>query len=368
VPVRVVHISDCYLPRLGGIEVQVQGLARQQCQRGDEVHVITATGGTVHLDEGVLIHRFVAKLPFDLPIHPRAKKLIKRKLAELQPDVVHVHMGAVSLFAWAGIAASAELRIPSLTTVHSMWAPWTKRMYSVLRLVNRWDQSTQLAAVSDACAQLVRAATRQKVLITPNGVDLEMWRGGLQVDEIHQPLRLVSATRFSPRKRVMPLLKMMKQLHDSFGSRAPHLTIAGSGPQFTAAQKFVAHNNLQFQVELLGRLARTELKDLFAQSDAFIQLSELESFGLAAIEARAVGLPVFGRSGNGLAEYVQHRESGYLEDSDAAVKARIVECMHNPDELMALKKASVGTPPHHGWEFALAGVASGYRAAIEHLR
>ncbi|MEY4348221.1 MAG: hypothetical protein RIS43_640 [Actinomycetota bacterium] len=365
---RIVHISDCYLPRLGGIEVQVQGLARQQKVRGDEVHVITATRGETLDDHGVTIHRIAMRIPFDLPIHTQGKRQIRARLRELQPDVVHIHMGAVSQFAWAGIAACAELEIPSLTTVHSMWAPWTKRLYSLLRYINRWDQSTQLSAVSNACATLVSKATHQKVLIASNGVDLEMWRGGLDVHTSHQPMRLVSATRFSPRKRVLPLLKLMHKLHHAFGTRTPHLTIAGSGPQFAAAQKFIERNNLQSVVTLVGRLDRAALKELFTNSDAFIQLSELESFGLAAIEARAVGLPVFGRTGNGLSEFVVHRESGYLEDSDAAISARIVECLQNPEQLVALKTASLATPPHHTWDFALTQVASGYDAAIKHLR
>lgn len=370
---RIVHISDCYLPRLGGIEVQVAGLARQQAARGHDVHVITATRPLPHLapeanDGGVTVHRVTARVPFDLPLHPRAKKNIRAKLVALQPDVVHIHMGAVSQFAWAGIAASAELAIPSLTTVHSMWARWTQVMYRIIRLFNRWDSGTQLAAVSHAASALVQQATRHEVLVTVNGVDLDAWRGGIDLDVKNSRIQLVSATRFAPRKRVMQLLKLMNELHQQFGERCPQLVIAGNGSQFIDAQQYVSRNKLESVITLAGRVKRDELKSLFANSDAFIQLSELEAFGLAATEARAVGLPVFGRAGNGFSEFVEHGVTGYLESSDAGVKARLIELIQDPAVLARLKAASAGNPPQQDWNFALQQVDDCYQRAISRLR
>jgi glycosyltransferase involved in cell wall biosynthesis len=348
-------------------------VARQQAARGHDVHVITATRPLPHMtpeatEHGVTVHRITARVPFDLPIHPFAKRLIAERLEALKPDVVHIHMGAVSQFAWAGIAAASSLKIPSLTTVHSMWAAWTRVMYSVLRIINRWDSKTQLAAVSHAAAELVAKATSYEVLVTVNGVDLDAWRGGLDVTTAHQQIRLASATRFSPRKRVMQLLRMMKELHDQYGERTPHLSIAGNGSQFIEAQQFVSKNQLEAVITLSGRLDRESLKDLFAHSDAFIQLSELEAFGLAAIEARAVGLPVLGRADNGFSEFVEHGVSGYLETSDAGVKARIVELMQNPQRLAQLKSDSVAQPPLQDWNYALTQVENCYQRAISRLR
>ena len=370
---RIVHISDCYLPRLGGIEVQVSGLAQQQAARGHDVHVITATRPLPHVapqshEAGVTVHRVTARVPFDLPLHPRAKKNITEKLAALQPDVVHVHMGAVSQFAWAGIAASAKLAIPSLTTVHSMWARWTRVMYAIIRLFNRWDSGTQLAAVSHAAAALVQEATRHGVLVTVNGVDLDAWRGGLDLAAHHQRIQLASATRFAARKRVMQLLELINELHQQFGERCPQLVIAGNGSQFIEAQQFVVRNKLENVITLAGRMERDELKTLFVKSDAFIQLSELEAFGLAAIEARAVGLPVFGRAGNGFSEFVEHGVTGYLESSDAGVKARLIEFMQNPSGLARLKAASAANPPQQDWNYALQQVDDCYQRAISRLR
>ena len=68
----IVHVSDCYAPRTGGIESQVGDLASRQAAAGHEVHVLTATlgvagerGGVVDVEDGVHVHRLGARIPFD---------------------------------------------------------------------------------------------------------------------------------------------------------------------------------------------------------------------------------------------------------------------------------------------------------------
>jgi glycosyltransferase involved in cell wall biosynthesis len=100
--VRIVHLSDCYLPRLGGIEMQVRDLARRQLAAGHEVHVITTTPGAPGLTgpaeddgaDGVQVHRLAFPLPYELPVNPRANAGVRRVLSEHSFDVAHVHAGA----------------------------------------------------------------------------------------------------------------------------------------------------------------------------------------------------------------------------------------------------------------------------------
>ena len=66
-PLRIGLVSDCYVPRLGGIEMQVHDLARHLQAAGNEVVVITPTAGPAVMD-GVRVHRIdVPLLPFDIP-------------------------------------------------------------------------------------------------------------------------------------------------------------------------------------------------------------------------------------------------------------------------------------------------------------
>jgi hypothetical protein len=75
--VRIAHVSDCYAPRTGGIETQVAALATRQSLAGEDVRVITATPGHDAVFSGddvvdrITVHRLAARIPFELPIHPR---------------------------------------------------------------------------------------------------------------------------------------------------------------------------------------------------------------------------------------------------------------------------------------------------------
>src|SRR5690606_17873673 len=119
---RIVHVSDCFPPRVGGIETQVHDLAVEQARRGADVHVLTATadpalpgGGrravTTTVD-GVMVHRLASVVTFGLPFHPLEDLLLPPVLRALQPDVVHVHAGVVSPFAYAGARAARRAGLP----------------------------------------------------------------------------------------------------------------------------------------------------------------------------------------------------------------------------------------------------------------
>ncbi|HEY5553464.1 MAG TPA: glycosyltransferase, partial [Cellulomonas sp.] len=89
---RIVHVSDCFPPRTGGIESQVSDLAAQQALAGHEVHVLTATlgahgerGGAVENARGVQVHRLGTRSPFDLPVNPVQVRLLRAALDSLQP-------------------------------------------------------------------------------------------------------------------------------------------------------------------------------------------------------------------------------------------------------------------------------------------
>ena len=168
---------------------------------------------------------------------------------------------------------------------------------------------------------------------------------------------------FAPRKRVFALIEIAQRLHLMAGQRCPRFTLAGDGPALARARKKVQQLGLESVVALPGRLTRDALADLYATADAYVQVSVRESFGLAAVEARAAGLPVIGRSGTGFAEFVSAGVDGFLESSDAAIQARIAQLVDEPVLLQRLRDRAASQSPRNTWSYATEQVELGYRRA-----
>jgi phosphatidylinositol alpha 1,6-mannosyltransferase len=353
---RIVHVSDCYPPRLGGIEVQVRSIALAQRDRGHEVTVITATPGPFPEDVGVNVVRLDAHLPFETPVHPRGVPLIREQLRRIQPDVVHVHAGVVSPFAWMGIAAAQEW--PTVVTVHSMWGPVQQRAF---KWALRGDHRFVLTAVSAVAAQRVQAATNMPVLVTPNAIDATDWRA--LAPQAHDGAHIVAALRFAPRKRALALLRILRDAHALLPADAKvRVTIAGDGPLMSKMRASVMDQGMDW-VNLPGRIRREDLPALYASADIFVQPTIAESFGLAALEARAAGLAVVGRAGSGLSEFVMDGLNGYLCADDAAMSASIAQLVRDPLLLQRLVSFNRMSPPTHTWTYALAALEVAYGEA-----
>ncbi|KGM09546.1 glycosyltransferase, partial [Cellulomonas carbonis] len=208
---RIIHVSDCYAPRTGGIESQVRDLARAQAAAGDEVHVLTATAGAdghggVEDDGGVAVHRLGARMPFDLPVNPAAPPQVRRLLAELRPDVVHVHAGVVSPFAFDGARVAVDAGAPVAITWHCMLDGVVPVMRTAVHRSGWATAPVALSAVSSAAAQRVRSVFGRDVAVVPDGVDLSAWqpdgaRGPDGDGDRTRPLRVVATMRLAPRKR-----------------------------------------------------------------------------------------------------------------------------------------------------------------------
>jgi glycosyltransferase involved in cell wall biosynthesis len=358
--VRVLHVADVYLPKLGGIEKQVSRLVEIQRLRGDFVAVATATAGSDQ--DGV--YRFSSKYSAGLPLNLTARKDLADLYKEFSPDVIHVHLGVFSQFSWLANRVANKMQIPTLVTVHSIWGPFAQLLYRRLLATQLTAKKTLVSAVSEAAAIQIKKVTNNEVAVSPNGVDLSHWQ--LAERTPHPDVfRLVTATRLAARKRVLPLLRSFRKLLKHFHTegRQVELHIAGTGISRNVLQLYVRLAGLQSNVIFHGRLNANELYELYQESDVFVQLSVREAFGLAAIEARATGLPVVGRSGNGFVEFITDEKDGFLEDSDEAAIQKIMTLITSP-EALRLVSENAKTRPGHGWDIASAKVQYLYEILV----
>ena len=364
---RIAHVSDCYLPRTGGIETQVRGLALAQAGRGDEPWVITATPGPgsqrAGLEEvdGIEVARLATHLPGDLPVHPRTRAGVRAILEALPADVAHVHVGAVSPFAWGALRALAELRMPTVVTVHSMWGPLSRSGYRAARsLLTR--PGVTVSAVSRIAAEPVEAALGVQVGVLPNAIDPAPWRQAAPVPRIPGLLRVVTVARLAPRKRVSALLRAVARAQVLTGPDATiDMTVIGDGPQRGVVERTARRQGVP--ARFTGRLPLEGIREVFATSDAFAQASVLESFGIAALEARTFGLPVVARAQAGTSEFIHEGVEGLLALDDEGLGSALALLARDPVLGEQLAAHNVAVPPEQTWDFACDRARALYAAA-----
>ena len=368
---RIVHVSDCYPPRTGGIESQVSDLARHQRSAGHQVHVFTATpgpggerSGAVDDDGGVQVHRLGARVPFDLPVNPAAAGVMRQLLRDLRPDVVHVHAGVVSPFAFDGARAATRLGVPTAVTWHCM----LDGVVTPLRLAAHaggWDRMpVALSAVSHAAAERVHRVFGARVAVMPNGLDLATWAPATGAPAVDGgPLRMVATMRLAPRKRASALVDLVAEAVAAVGAGAVHLDLVGDGPLRGRIEAQIQRLDLASVVTVHGRLTRSEIRELYADSAVFLAPAELEAFGIAALEARAAGLAVIARRGTGIEEFVRDEIDGLIVSGDGAMADAVVRLVRDRALLTAIRAHNRTKPPRFDWSDALPAAEAEYSRA-----
>jgi glycogen synthase len=375
--VKIALLSDCYLPRLGGIEVQVHDLATRLSRRGHEVVVFTATpgshgerGGFVDEVDGVPIHRLAIRLPFELPVNPLAPRLLHRRLTDGGFDVAHVHMGVVSPFAVDCARVTTRMGLPTAMTWHCMLGS-LEPVFRAAGYVGSWaSRGVAMSAVSAVAAEPLQrvVGARGVVNVMPNGIDVDRWArpgGPAPARDPDGTVRVVSAMRLAARKRPVPLLRTMARVR---GLVPPQigisLEILGDGPDRGRLERFVAAHGLGGWVSLPGRVAREELRERYAAADIYVAPAPLESFGIAALEARTVGLPVVGRWGSGVREFVRDGVNGFLAADDEAMADSIARLVMDDALRESMTSHNRGTPPEQSWDRILDCAEAEYGRAI----
>ncbi|WP_433265772.1 glycosyltransferase family 4 protein [Actinosynnema sp. CS-041913] len=355
----IIHVTDCFLPRLGGIEVQVAGLADAQRRAGERVHVVTATR---HAEQppGYAVHQVAMRLPWNLPVHPRAAGHLDRILGESRPEVVYAHVGAVSPFAWSGIRSALKLGLPTVAVVHSMWDPSVQRVYRWLDRLDGWTRRPLVwGAVSTAAADRMRTALPGvEVAVVPNGITPVLWRRGIPEQRPDDAVHVVSVGRLAPRKQPMHLLAVLREAQERVGNL--RATIVGAGPEMPAMRRYLRRHGMGW-VTLAGRLDREAIGRLLSGADVFVNPTVAEAFGLATLEARTAGVPVIARPGTGVADFVRHGVEGLLSDDLVDALARLAV---DREERQRIARHNRDTEPPCTWPRVLAALRACRERAV----
>jgi glycosyltransferase involved in cell wall biosynthesis len=368
--VKVALLSDCYLPRLGGIEVQVHDLARALTGAGHRVEVFTATGAAgggrdqrprVEAD-GLTVHRFDLGLPGGIPINPFVTGEVGRRLTAGGFDVAHVHRGVVSPFAVDMARVALGAGVPTAVTWHCV-LDGSAPIHRLLGYAGRWAaRGAALSAVSSMAAERVRR-------ILPPGVEVGVLNNGIDVAAWRRPaalapgpvFRVVAVQRLASRKRPRALTDVLRQARVALPSEvALEAVVVGDGPARAGLLREAAGMPW---LSVPGRLTRDDLRALLWTSHAFLSTTRLEAFGIAALEARTAGLPVIALRDNGIGDFVADGVNGLLAADDAGLADSLARLAGDDALRSRLTAYTLSTPPRQDWGSTVTATLAEYERA-----
>ena len=322
---RVALACDWFLPRQGGIELHLRDLALALRAAGADARIVTTTRGAEVID-GVPVHRVRTPLVpgGGFAFSPGVVGAVDRLIRDESFDVVHAHASVVSPVAFAAAIAARRAGLPSLVTFHSMLHRASFLLGASEALFGWSERGVVLSAVSSVVAeQVARWIPGANVGVLPNGLDTRFWRELPNAPPANE-IVFASAIRLSRKKRPMRLVRAFAEAARFVaGAPAMRLVVAGEGPERGATRRLADELGVGNRVELTGHLSRADLRALYARSHAFVLPSERESFGIAALEARAAGLPVIGMLSSGVRDFIRQGLDGLLARDDAELARHI---------------------------------------------
>lgn len=313
----------CY-PTYGGSGVVATELGKALAHKGHEVHFISyalpfrLTGFV----ENIYFHEVeMSRYPlFEFPLYSLAltSKMIEVATYE-NLDLLHVHYAiphATSAYlAKQILQEKSDIKI--ITTLHGTDITLVGLEPSFLHLTKfSIMKSDGVTAVSKYLKEktLTQYSMDKDIRVIPNFVDTNIYRK-TERPHLHCCVAnesekvMVHISNFRPVKRVPDTIRILEKVNKEVPTK---LILVGDGPDRSECERLARELGIANRVSFLGK--QEGLVEILNSADLFLLPSQSESFGLAALEAMACGLPVIATSVGGIPEVVDHNETGYIAE------------------------------------------------------
>lgn len=348
----------CY-PTYGGSGVVATELGIELAAGGHEVHFITYSQPfrLTGREEGIFYHEVpVSNYPlFEFPPYSLALASRMSDVADYYKlDLLHVHYAiphSISAYLAKQMLAKRGIHIPMVTTLHGTDITLVGADQSYLPITRFGiEESDGVTAISTYLKDrtLREFRVHKEIEVIPNFVNCDFYKplspeareaGRKRFAPPGEPI-LVHLSNFRPVKRAPDAVLIFAEVARKIPA---HLLLIGDGPDRSVAEWLAKRHNLQDRVHFLGK--QNNVAELLPLADLMLMPSELESFGLASLEAMACRVPAVATNVGGIPELIDDGVNGRLcgvGDVDAMAAAAL-ELLESPAKLDAMATAARAT-------------------------
>lgn len=339
----------CY-PTYGGSGVVATELGKYLAHLGHKVHFITYSQ-PVRLDileENIYYHEvnvhdypLFEYQPYELAL---SSKMVDTVLNE-GLEVLHVHYAiphAYAAYMAKEILKEKGVNIPVITTLHGTDITLVGKNPSYKPAVTfSINHSDVVTSVSESLKldTIKFFPVRKDIQVIPNFIDLSHYSGDVNCQKAalapNGEKLITHISNFRKVKRINDVVDIFSRIREKVPSR---LVMLGDGPEREKAEQQARDLGILEHVLFLGKT--TEVARILCLSDLFLLPSETESFGLAALEAMAAGVPVLSSNSGGLPEVNVDGVTGYTANvGDVATLAKAgMDLLMNPERHAQFKR------------------------------
>ncbi|MBI2968404.1 MAG: N-acetyl-alpha-D-glucosaminyl L-malate synthase BshA [Bacteroidetes bacterium] len=312
----------CY-PTYGGSGVIATELGKALAKQGHIVHFITYSQ-PVRLDafaENIFYHE-VSVIDYPLFEYPPYELMLTGKMVDVakyhQLDLLHVHYAIPhASAAWHArmILEKENIRLPFVTTLHGTDITLLGQDRDLEPVINfAIDNSDAVTCVSQWLKKetLKYFKVNKEIKVIPNFINLKNYGPDgetqtLRKQYVRNEKILVHVSNFRPVKRVADAVRVFELIRKKIPAK---LILVGDGPDMPKVTALCRALKVCDDIIITGMVRQVE--KLLAIGDLFLLPSEEESFGLAALEAMASGVPVIATGSGGIPEVIEHEVCGLL--------------------------------------------------------
>ena len=341
----------------GGMSVYVQQISKYLSENHN-VTVVTGEKADSFTDKNL---EFISLNIFESELNVEDKEIylqeFKNKLVDSLDlnsfDVIHAHYWLSGLVAKE---ISNELNIPFIFTSHSLGIfldGYNKERVDCEKIVMT---STNLVTASSVFETMLIADTykidENKIKKITPGVDRKIFIPDLSVEKENIILSIGRIQEQKGQLQTIEFLNNFKKIQNDFKCYFVGGPSGKHGNEYLHELKQTIKDfNLDKHVEFLGDLPQTEIIELFKKAKLLIHTSKFETFGLVAIEANTMGVPVLTTNNGSLMEIIENNKNGYLSENliDSNVNNFVNNLFNNATKYEEIHLSCIEKSKQYDW-------------------